>query len=510
MDNSCYNGIHLTKIENIFRLTCQTTFMKVDAVKTLNKIKSKLHKSDDLKSRSVQFFGCQISICYIADLTDDQILNESIINPICSCKKLEGNDLTEFLKQKVLASGEVSSAKDISSAIEKLLQGNCLILLDQANEIIVCNTEKIVVRAVAEPPTSVVIKGPREGFNESLKNNLNMIRHRVKSEDLVVKTLELGELTKTQVAVVYFNSVADKTVVKHVIKRLNSIKIDGIIDSHYLVSYLQKNPKSLFKQVGDTEKPDVLVGKMLEGRIGIIVDGSPIVLTLPFILLEDLQNSDDYYSQPIRVTFVRVLRFIGVILAVVLPGLYVALEKFHYKIMPIEFLVTIMNTSEGIPFSPFMEVLFIVLLFEILYEANLRMPQYFGMAMSIVGALILGETAVNSGLVSPPAVMIVALSGITFYIVPSQAAQFSILRLLVLIIGTSLGLYGVIAFCVFIISYLCSFDSYNSAYLAPTAPYIATDQKDMFKRTTIKEMTKRPKSIANNKRNLDRRTSNED
>lgn len=157
-----------------------------------------------------------------------------------------------------------------------------------------------------------------------------------------------------------------------------------------------------------------------------------------------------------------------------------------------------------------MEVLFIVLLFEILYEANLRMPQYFGMAMSIVGALILGETAVNAGLVSPPAVMIVALSGITFYIVPSQAAQFSMLRLLVLIIGASLGLYGVIAFCVLIVAYLSSFDSYNSAYLAPTAPYIASDQKDMFKRTTIKEMVKRPKSIANNKHNLDRRRGDED
>ena len=197
-------------------------------------------------------------------------------------------------------------------------------------------------------------------------------------------------------------------------------------------------------------------------------------------------------------------------MAVLLAGMYMALEKFHYKVLPIEFLVTIMNTTQGIPFSPFVEVLFIILLFEILYEANLRMPQYFGIAMSIVGALILGETAVDAGLVSPPAVMIVALSGITFYIIPSQAAQFSVLRLLVLLMGSCLGLYGVIAFCVFIISYLCSFDSYNSAYLAPTAPYIASDQKDMFKRKTIKEMMQRPKSIANNKHNLNRRRNNED
>ena len=484
--------------------------MKVDAVKTFEEIKQKLHESGDLLNRSVQFFGTQIMLVFVADLVDDQLLSDSVVHPMCCYSGQIKQDVVTELKNKVLADCSLSSAYDLDEAISKLLQGNCLLLVDGAEEILSANVEKIVVRAVAEPPTSVVIKGPREGFNESIKYNLNLIRRRVKSDDLVVNTLEIGKLTKTQVAVVYFNSVADKKVVKHILKRLKDIEIDGVIDSHYLVSFLQKNPKSLFKQVGDTEKPDILVGKMLEGRVGILVDGSPIALTLPFILIEDLQNSDDYYSQPIRVTFVRILRFVGVILAVLLPGMYVALEKFHYKILPLEFLVTIMNTTQGIPFSPFMEVLFIVLLFEILYEANLRMPQYFGMAMSIVGALILGETAVNAGLVSPPAVMIVALSGITFYIVPSQAAQFSMLRLLVLIIGASLGLYGVIVFCVLIVAYLSSFDSYNSAYLAPTAPYIASDQKDMFKRTTIKEMIKRPKSIANNKHNLDRRRDDED
>ena len=293
-------------------------------------------------------------------------------------------------------------------------------------------------------------------------------------------------MTKTQVAVVYFNSVADKRIVKKVEEKIKNIKIDGIVDSYYIVSYLMKNPKSLFKQIGDTEKPDILVAKMLEGRVGILVDGTPIALTVPFILIEDLQNGDDYYSQSISISFVRVLRLIGVIFAVLLPGIYVALEKFHYKILPIEFLV-------------------VVLLFEILYEANLRMPQYFGMAMSIVGALILGETAVNAGLVSPPTVMIVALSGITFYIIPSQAAQFSMLRLIAIVIGATLGLYGIMIFCVFIVSYLSSFDSYNSAYLAPTAPYIASDQKDLFVRKTLKDMKQRPKSIANNRKNLDRR-----
>ncbi len=483
--------------------------MKIDAVKTLDLIKTRLHDSGDFKSRTVQFFGTNVSICYIAPISDNMLLNQTIMEPILDYPYKPEDNIWQTLKEHALSNNEVTEFESLEDAIEKLLVGNCLILVDNADIILGCDIEKITVRAITEPPTSVVIKGPREGFNESLKYNLALIRQRSKTTDLVVTTLDIGKLTKTQVAVLYYDSVVDKKNVRHILRRLKNINIDGIVDSHYLVSYLQKNPKSLFKQVGDTEKPDVLVGKMLEGRIGILVDGSPIALTLPFILIEDLQNSDDYYSQPIRVAFVRILRFVGVVLAVLLPGVYVALEKYHYKILPTEFLVTIMNTTQGIPFSPFIELLFVILLFEILYEANIRMPQYFGMAMSIVGALILGETAINAGLVSPPAVMIVALSGITFYIIPSQASQFSILRFIGLVIGAAVGLYGILIFCVFIISYLSSFDSYNSAYLAPTAPFIRSDQKDMFKREIIKNMKKRPKSISNNKKNLRRRDEHE-
>lgn len=484
--------------------------MKIDAVRTSEQIKEKLHNSSDFKTRNVQFFGISIVVCYIADMTDNDLFNESLLNPLLNYDGQIDDNIVDTLKDKVLSNNEVEEFFNLDDAIDKMLTGYSLLLVDNADRILSCDMEKITVRPVSEPPTSVVIKGPREGFNESLKYNLALIRKRVKSKDLVVQNLELGTITKTQISVVYINSIVDKSVVKHIMKRLKNIKIDGVLDSHYLVSYLQKNPRSLFKQVGDTEKPDILIGKMLEGRVGILVDGSPIALTLPFILMEDLQSSNDYYSQPIRVAFVRVLRFIGVVFAVLLPGIYVALEKFHYKILPTEFLVTIMNTTQGIPFSPFFELLFVILLFEILYEANLRMPQYFGMAMSIVGALILGETAVNAGLVSPPAVMIVALSGITFYIVPGQAAQFSILRLIALFVGATIGLYGILLFCIIVLSYLSSFDSYNSAYLAPISPYIKKDLKDMYYIRPTKEMYERPKSIANNRENSDRRGNYED
>ena len=474
------------------------------ASKILNKVQQSLHFSTDVKVREVQFFDTQIFIVYIAPLTDNNLLNESVIKPLVEFDQEMEGDVCTFIQEQVLANNEVQEQTDVEQFITELLNGRAGIIIDKTGKMLTCDVEKIVVRPIQEPPNSAVIKGPREGFNESLKYNLSLIRHKLPTSNLVIDSFSVGKYTKTQVAVVYLQDIADKNVIKEVERRISKINIDGVVDSYYISAYLQSKPMSIFKQVGDTEKPDILVSKMLEGRIGIIVDGSPIVLTLPFILIEDLQSSDDYYSQPLKVAFLRILRLIGVVLAVLLPGTYVAIQLYHYKILPTEFLITIMDTTQGIPFTPFTEVLFIILLFEILYEANLHMPQYMGMALSIVGALILGETAVNAGLVSPPAVMIVALSGLTFYVVPNQASQFSMLRILYVIVGATLGLFGILALSVWVVSYLASFDTYESAYLGPATPYIKSDMKDFLIKAPLKKMKIRPKSIANNKRNRTR------
>ncbi len=474
------------------------------ASRILNKIKEILHFSTDFKVREVQFFDTQIFIVYVAPLTDNNLLNESVIKPLVEFDADIEGDVCSFIQEQVLVNNEVQVQNDINQFITEILKGRAGIIIDKTGKMLTCDVEKIVVRPIQEPPTSAVMKGPREGFNESIKFNLSLIRHKLPTPNLVVDSFTIGKYTKTQVAVIYLQDIADKNVVKEVERRISKINIDGIVDSYYISAYLQRKPNSIFKQVGDTEKPDILVSKMLEGRIGVMIDGSPIVLTVPFILLEDLQASDDYYSQPIKVSFLRILRLIGVVLAVLLPGTYLAIQIYHYKILPTEFLITIMNTTQGIPFTPFTEVLFIVLLFEILYEANLHMPQYMGMALSIVGALILGETAVNAGLVSPPTVMIVALSGLTFYVAPNQASQFSILRLLFVFAGATLGLFGILALAVWVVSYLSSFDSYESAYLAPATPFIKSDMKDFLIKESLIDMKYRPQSIANNKKNRTR------
>ena len=278
---------------------------------------------------------------------------------------------------------------------------------------------------------------------------------------------------------------------------LDSIDIDGIIDSFYIVSFLEEHKYSIFREVGQTEKPDILSAKMLEGRIGILVDGSPIALTVPFLLFEDIQSSNDYYSDNNHTSFVRVLRLLSKLITIALPGVYIAIQLHHYKAFPLKFLITIINSTQNLPLTPFLEMLFVLVLFEILYEASLRMPKYMGIAMSIVGALILGDTAVKAGLVSPPAVMIVAVSGITLYTVPEQSDQISVLRFVFTIVGGILGIFGMVLFGLYLMIYLNDFDSYGVSYLSPYAPYMEDDTKDGVFQRDLLMMRHRPYSLNN-------------
>lgn len=406
--------------------------------------------------------------------------------------------VVDYAIESAVIVGQVEAVEDENEIAQKLLNGFFAVYFENSTRVLLVDVKNFQSRAIEEPPTSAVLKGPREGFNESINTNIMLLRKRVKSQDLVVKQVPVGKYSQTQVAIVYVSSIASSEVVQKVENNIKKIDIDGIIDSYYVQKALEAREYSLFKQVGSSEKPDVVVAKILEGRVAVIVDGTPIVLTVPFLLLEDIQSSNDYYfTRSPRVAFLRYLRAFGVLVSIFLPGFYVALQVYHYKVVPLKFLVTIANSSQGIPFTPLMEVLFIIILFEGLTEASLRMPRYLGLALSIVGALILGETAVNAGLVSPPAVMIVALTGVLIYTVPDQQAQLSVLRFVFTLVGGTLGLYGMVVFSVFLVGYLCNFDSYSTPYLAPIAPNIPEDKKDAFNRINLSDMKTRPKSIPN-------------
>lgn len=465
-------------------------------------IKQKLDKdfkgsSDFITQEITLKCGKKLCLCFIDSLINKPMVSDSLVEPLIKENFTETVNLDDVFNKVAIAGSEKAYGYD--NILEKFLNGNLIITADwfRGDGVIVCPVQGYERRSVTEPPTSAVLKGPREGFTEDLTINLSLLRRKLKTKDFKVKEVNAGKYSGTRIAVTYISSIAKASVVKEVIKKLKSINIDGILDSFYVESLLETKHSPIFKQVGSTEKPDVAVSKLLEGRVAIVVDGSPIILTVPYVFLEDLQSGDDYYNHAMHASFIRVIRVLGIIFAITLPGIYVALQSFHYALLPIDFLISLQSAIEGLSVPPLIEILIVIFLFEILNEAGTRMPKYSGMALSIVGALVLGETAVQAGIISPPAVIIVAISGITLFTVPDQVMAVTLLRLLFTLIGGIAGFYGILVGFLFLIAYLTTFDSYGAAYFAPYAPYVKSDIKDgIFKKSLINFKT-RPDSIPN-------------
>lgn len=461
-------------------------------MKQVQCILDKFETKDNVVTRELKAGDKSGAVIYHPDLIDSATVR-AVAFAIEHC---ESKTLEEFMRY-ALYDSEIEICESVDDCINSLLSGDVLFCIDGDERYLVINARSYETRSIAEPPTETVMRGPREGFIEDLKTNLSLLERRLKTPKFAIDRLTVGRRTKTNVAVCYLSDIADPRVVKKVKKRLEGIDIDGITDSQYLVPYLEENPLSLFSQVGVSEKPDIVAAKLLEGRVAIIVDGSPIVISVPFVLVEDFQSGEDYYQRSGFATFVRILRYVGLALALLLPAMYVALQNFHYTLIPVRFMITLMAAIKGLPLSPLAETVFVLLLFEIIREASVRMPRAVGMAMSIVGALVLGETAVNAGVISSPAVMVTALSSIALFTVPNLIGPSSVLRLAFTLIGGLCGLFGLILAVLFTLHYICSMNGYGAPYLAPVAPLMYSDFKDSIERAPLKELKKRPKSIPN-------------
>lgn len=473
---------------------------KTNLKERLDSLKVEFGNSNELIVKEISTQKNKCAVLFLLGISDTIALSKLVVNPILKTQ----HTLTPESIAKELPMAEVEIEEDGKKIVLALLKGKGVLLMENSSLGVILGIDKFKERSPEEPPTSTVLKGPREGFVESIKTNVSLLRKILATPKLRTTSTNVGKYTNTQITIMYIDGLADKKVVDNVKNKISTINIDGVIDSHYITQYLEERKNSMFKQVGNSEKPDIIASKLLEGRIAIIVDGSPMVLTLPFIYLEDIQSSDDYYSINKRASFIRWIRILSVFISMLTPGLYIGVVLHHYKAIPLKFLITLINTTKGLPLTPFAEILFVLLLFEILYEASLRMPKYLGMALSIVGALILGDTAVKAGLISPPSVMIVAISGLSIYCVPDQAPQLYLLRILFTFAGGALGLFGITALAIFLLMYLCDFDSYGGAYFAPIAPLVPEDLKDSLVRTEITNLKTRPKSFNKNEKNKTR------
>lgn len=471
--------------------------MTVELEKLTSDIKNAYSDSDDLIVKNFDVNLGAAAICYLDGFIDKDILTRDVLSsltgttlsvPVYDC--LNNLPFPEVIDVSV----------ELGDVLAHIAKGDVVLLIDGAEGCFCFPLRQTVMRGITEPPTESVLRGPREGFIEDIKANTTLIRRKIKSEKLVITNMSVGEQTHTSVAVCYIDGIADKTIISTVKERISKIKTDGILDSYYIEQYLCENKYSLFTQVGSSEKPDVVAAKLLEGRIAIIVDGSPSVLTVPFLLFEAMQDAYDYYSNDWRASLIRIFRIIGMLLTIFLPAAYVAFETFHFHLLPLKFLITLLNATNGIPFPPQIEILLVLLLFEILNQASIRMPRFLGISLSIVGAIVLGDTAVKAGLISSPAVLIIALSSIGIFCVPSQVNVISMLRTIFVCIAAVLGLYGLLIATIMTVCYIVSINNYGTPFAAPFAPIVSSDLKDgLLKSLNVNQKT-RPLSFPNHNR----------
>lgn len=454
----------------------------------------------------------QAAILYIDGLADPTELLESLLadnaGMQANANPEEDAEPLQLIRRYLLKIGQINGVSDLDTLYHAILSGDTCILLNGASEAIAAGTASAKDRNISEPASQAVLRGPREGFTETLRTNTALVRRKIKNPNLWMETRQLGDVTKTDIAIMYIKGIADDKTVNEVRLRLDRIRIDSILESGYVEELIQDETYTPFPTVFNTERPDAVAGGLLEGRIAILVDGTPFVLVVPALFTHFLQTPEDYYQRSDISSLLRILRYVCLFIALFGPAAYIAVTTFHQEMIPTPLLLSIIAAREGIPFPAFVEAFLMEITFEILREAGVRMPRTVGQAVSIVGALVIGQSAVEAGLVGPAMVIVVSITAISNFVIPSYNMGISIrmIRFPYMILAASFGLYGILVGAIVMVLHLCSLRSFGVPYMAPFAPFIVEDQKDNIFRLPRWAMLTRPRysSDGNRVRQKDR------
>lgn len=451
--------------------------------------------------------GMTFGLIYFDGMVNNSVINESIVRPLVLAQQLPSGDKAVFVSQRVVYTGEVKELYIVSDIIRSILYGDALILIEDCDKALVVNAKGWRSRGISEPENERILQGPREGFDEAGMFNLAMIRRKLQTPDFCVESMRIGSRTDTIVFVCYLGSLVDKGILAELKRRLQKISIDGVLDTNYINEHIRDNKGSLFKTTGMTERPDIVAADLLEGRIAILVDGTPVVLTLPYLFSQNFQSDEDYYINYKMASVGRILRIICFLLSIVVPSLYLSLTTFHINLLPTSFALFLAEARMGVPFSPAVECVILIIIFEILKEAGLRMPQSVGHALSIVGGLVVGQAAVEARIISAPMLIAVALGGIAGLMLPRLKTAIFYCRISLSLLGAFLGIYGCVFGLVLILIHIFSISSFGVDYTQSIEKISFQSFKDTVFRAPWTKMINRPK-IQNN--NIKRQIDNED
>ncbi|MFB5189847.1 spore germination protein [Alicyclobacillus fastidiosus] len=445
--------------------------------------------------------GREAAIIYVEGLSDSKEIDASLLSPLTRPKSPSYDGDVPRLTFDVLAQEyiHIASLEQITTTADAIrmvvVETSVLLLIDDEPVGLSFNVVGGENRSIQEPNTEAVVRGPREGFIENVSINLSMLRRRIRTASFKVESFDIGVYTKTKVVLCYVDGIVDQRVVDEVRKRLERIDTDAVIDSGYIEEFIEDNPYSPFPQVQNTERPDVVTSQLLEGKVSILVNGSPFALIVPINLWGMMQASEDYYERYMIANAIRALRFGFLFINLYLPSLYVAITTFHQEMLPTKALLSIAAAREVTPFPAIMEAFIMEITFEALREAGVRLPKTVGSTISIVGALVIGQAAVQAGIVSAPMVIVVSITGIGSFVIPryNLAISLRMLRFPMILLAGTLGLFGIVVATLAVVIHLSSLRSVGVPYLAPVSPFAGRDMKDVFVRAPHWAMQRRPR-----------------
>lgn len=494
------------KKEVIFERTPETnTDIKTKIEDNIKLTKSTFEDANDLVFRDFKVGGPDgvwLFLCYIDGMSDKHLINNFVLEPLMIDSRIVRpnleeikNRITDAIKVSAMAVADFREVETMEDVFVSIMSGETALFIDGYEKAIIIATRSWNARSTSEPMSETVIRGPRDGFTETLRFNTALVRRRIRDTSLKIKQMQIGVRSKTDIALVYIDDIVNKSLVEEIEKKLKKISVDAVLESGYIEQFIEDQSITVFPQMQATERPDVVAGRIYEGRVAILVDNSPFALVIPTGLNAFLQSPEDYYSRPTVATFLRYIRLMSLIVSVVAPAMYISLISYNPAIIPSKLLLSIATSREGVPFPAFIEAFIMELTFELLREAGVRLPRAIGSTIGIVGGLVIGQAAVSAGIVSPIMVIIVAVTAIASFAIPNYevAAGFRLIRFALMIIASIYGLYGVILGLIGTLIHLANLKSFGVPYLVPISPFYPQAFKDTsFYLTSWKYMNKRP------------------
>lgn len=449
--------------------------------------------SSDVITKTGMVCGNRIAVLTCEGMTGTDTLAELIygkLNDLANREIMPPETLMSCFFEVYMMAAEQLNLTNLGDLVLKMQSGFAVILVDGCTRAIGIGIQGYKSRGIDEPSSELNVRGSREGFVEVIRTNMSMIRRRIKSPTLVFELQTLGDRSNTDVCLCYISDKVSPALLENIKKRLKSVKLNTILESGYLQPYLEGDGGWFFSECGTCERPDTFAAKLYEGRVGILVDGTPFALVVPHLFIESFQTLDDYTQKPFYAFFIRLVRLSAYFITLFLPGAYVAIASYNPEMLPSALILNLAAAEQTAPFSLMVECLFIHFMYEILREAGIRLPRPIGHAIGVVGGLVIGDITVSAGLVGAPMVLIVALSGLCSFVVPTMYEKTVVLRFMYIIAGGVFGLYGLLIMAGAVVIKMCSLNTYGIPYMAPISPFSPKAMRDMLVRAGWKKMAK--------------------